>query len=463
MRGNIDEMYARARQAFREVEYWPQEKVDEMVAAAGWEWQKEENRKTLAKLAVEESRGIGIYEDKVAKIRTKVCGTLRDQLGAKTCGLVNEDKTKGLKTFAKPMGVVAVVVPCTNPESTVCCLGLSLLKTRNAMIVSPHPRTPQSTWQTVEYGRAALRKVGAPEDLLQCIELPSHEMTHELMARCDFAVATGGAALVRVVYEAGRPCHTVGAGNVVSIIDKTVDLKDTAAKIVKSKAANNSASCSSENAVAIEEVVYDEMMEALQKEGCYLCTDEERERLRKYYWPDGQNLNREVVAKPASVIAEKVGIEIPHGTRVIMVIGIKPGPEDRFSGEKISPLLTVWKWQDFKEIIERVKEILRFSGEGHSVSLHSKLEERQDELATQVNVGRVICNMGHTAGNSGGWASGIATTDSLGCGSWAGNMTSDNIDWRHFLNYTWVSIPIPERIPTDEELFGQYLKKWESD
>ena len=255
----------------------------------------------------------------------------------------------------------------------------------------------------------------------------------------------------------------MGAGNVVSIIDNTVDLRDTAAKIVKSKAANNSASCSSENAVAIEEIVYDEMLEALQEEGCYLCTNEERERLRKYYWPDGQNLNREVVAKPASFIAEKVGIEIPSGTRVIMVIGIKAGPEDRFSGEKISPILTVWKWQDYSEMIERVKEILRFSGEGHSVSLHSKMEDRQTELALKTNVGRVICNMGHTAGNSGGWASGMPTTDSLGCGSWAGNMTSDNIDWRHFLNYTWVSIPIPERIPADEELFGHYLKKWESD
>jgi len=205
------------------------------------------------------------------------------------------------------------------------------------------------------------------------------------------------------------------------------------------------------------------MLKALQEEGCYLCTDEERERLREYYWPDGKHLNREVVAKPASFIAEKVGIEIPPGTRVIMVIGIKAGPEDRFSGEKISPVLTVWKWQDFSEMVDRVKEILQFSGEGHSVSLHSKLEERQTELALKTNVGRVICNMGHTAGNSGGWGSGIATTDSLGCGSWAGNMTSDNIDWRHFLNYTRLSTPIPERIPTDDELFGHYLKKWGSD
>lgn len=462
MSQEIEEMYQRARAAFKQVEFWPQEKVDEMVAAAGWEWQKEENRKAMARLAVEES-GIGVYEDKFNKIFSKTVGTLRDQVGAKTCGLVLEEPEKGLMYFAKPMGVIANVVPCTNPESTVCCLGLSTLKTRNAMIVSPHPRTPGSTNMTVELGRKALRKVGAPEDLLQCIKKASQESTRALMARCDFAIATGGAALVRVVYEAGKPAHTVGAGNVVSIVDSTVDLKSTAARIVKSKTANNSASCSSENAIAIEECIYDQMLDALRAEGCYLCTDEERELLRKYYWPDGKALNREVVAKPAAFLAEKAGIKIPDGTRVIMVLGIKPGREDRFSGEKISPVLTVWKWTDFSEMVDRVCQILKFSGEGHSASIHTMIEERRTELALKANVGRIVCNMGHTAANSGGWGSGIPTTDSLGCGTWAGNMTSQNINWRHFLNYTIMTTPIPEHIPTEEEIFGAYLKKWGRD
>ncbi len=458
----LEAMYVKARKAFEVIKDWPQEKVDEMVLAAGWEWQKEENRKKLARQAVDES-GIGVYEHKVAKIFTKTIGTLRDQVGAKTCGLVKEDPEKGLKIFAKPMGVIANVVPCTNPESTVCCLGLSTLKTRNAMIVSPHPRTQGSTAQTVELGRKGLRKVGAPEDLLQCISETSHAKTRELMGRCDFAIATGGAALVRVVYEAGKPAHTVGAGNVVSIVDATVDLKATAAKIVKSKTANNAASCSSENAVALEEGIYDEMLEALKAEGCHLCNDKEREALRKYYWPDGKTLNREVVAKPASFIAEQAGIKVPDGTRVIMVLGIKPGPDDRFSGEKISPVLTVWKWSDFSEMVDRIGRMLKFSGEGHSVSIHSLNEERRTELALKSNVGRVVCNMGHTAANSGGWGSGMPTTDSLGCGTWAGNMTSENIDWRHFLNYTIMTNPIPEHIPSEEEIFGTYLKKWGRD
>lgn len=460
MEDNIEEMYARARKAFQQVEFWPQEKVDEMVAAVGWEWQKNETAKALAKLAIDES-GIGVYEDKVAKIQSKTRGSLWDMRNAKTCGLVKEDKGKGLKILAKPMGVIANVVPCTNPESTICALGVNIVKTRNAMIVSPHPRTQGSSYLTVEHGRKALRKIGAPEDLMQCIKNTSKEKTAELMGVCDFAIATGGAALVKIVYAAGKPCHTVGAGNVVSIVDETADIAATAKKIVKSKTANNSASCSSENAIAIEERIYETMMGALESEGGYLCNRAEREKLRKYMWPDGTHLNRDVVAKPALHIAEKAGITVPPNIRFLMVLGEKIGPEDRFSGEKISLVLTVWKWSDFDEIVGRVARILKFSGEGHSVSIHSLKEERQMKLAIRANVGRVNCNMPHAMANSGSWFNGQPFTDSLGCGTWAGNTTTDNINWRHFLNYTWLSVPVEEYIPSDEEIFGEYLKKWE--
>lgn len=427
MEDNIQEMYFKARKAFEEVEFWPQDKVDEMVAAVGWEWQKEETAKTLARLAVDES-GLGVYEDKVAKIQSKTRGTLWDMQGVKTCGLVEEDKKKGLKKLAKPIGVIANVVPCTNPESTICCLGLSTLKTRNTMIVSPHPRTQGSSYLTVEHGRRALKKIGAPVDLLQCIKNTSHEKAVDLMEVCDFAIATGGAALVKVVYSAGKPCHTVGAGNVISIVDETVDIPSTAKKIVKSKIANNSASCSSENAVAVYKGVYDAMIDALKAEGGYLCNTEEREKLKNCMWPDGAHLNRDIVAKPAIYIAGKAGIDVPRNTRFIMVLGEKPGPEDRFSGEKISPVLTVWKWTDFSEMVERIKKMLKFSGEGHSVSIHSLNEGRQFELALKVNVGRVNCNMPHAMANSGSWFNGQPFTDSLGCGTWAGNMTTDNIN-----------------------------------
>jgi sulfoacetaldehyde dehydrogenase len=455
----IQGLYERARKAFEEVEFWPQEKVDEMVAAVAWEWQKEETAKALARLAVDESR-IGVYEDKVAKIQSKTRGTLWDMKGVKTCGLVKEDKEKGLRIFAKPMGVVANVVPSTNPESTVCCIGLSLLKTRNAMIVSPHPRAQGSSYLTVEHGRKALRKIGAPEDLMLCLQHSSRAKARELMSKCDFVVATGGAALVKVVYAAGKPCHTVSSGNVVSFVDETADLEAAAAKIVKSKIANNSASCSSENAVALESSIYDEMIECLKAEGGYLCSTEEQEKLRAYMWPDGKTLNRDMVAKPAPWIAEQAGIDVPQDTRFLMVLGEKTGPEDRFSGEKISLVLTVWRWDDFSEMVERMKEMHRFSGEGHSASIHSNNDGRKVELALKANVGRVNCNMPHAMANSGSWLNGNPFTDTLGGGTWAGNMTSENVNWKHFLNYTWLSEPIPEHVPTDEELFGDYLAKW---
>jgi sulfoacetaldehyde dehydrogenase len=459
MADDIQEMYARARKAFEIVEHWPQDKVDEMAAAAAWEWQTEETAKALARLAVDES-GIGVYEHKVAKIKSKTRGSLWDTRGAKTCGVVEEIPARGLVKLAKPMGVIANVVPCTNPESTICALGVSILKTRNAMIVSPHPRTQKSSYLTVEHGRKALRRIGAPEDLMQCIKNTDKEKTAELMRICDFAVATGGDALIKVVYAAGKPCHTVGAGNVVSIVDETADVAVAAKKIVLSKTANNSASCSSENAVAIHQDVYDAMLKALQSEGGYLCNVDQREKLRKVMWPDGRHLNRDVVARPVKAIADLAGIEIPDGTRFLMVIGEKIGPEDRFSGEKISLVLTVWKWTDFDDMVARTERILAFSGIGHSVSIHSNNEARQVQLAERAKVGRVNCNMPHAMANSGSWFNGQPFTDSLGCGSWAGNMTSENINYRHFLNYTYLSRPVEEHVPTDEELFGEYLSKW---
>jgi len=462
MEDNIKEMYQRARQAFREVEYWSQEQVDEMVQAVAWELLREDVRHKLGHLAVDES-GIGVAQDKVNKIRNKTLGTLWDQREAKTCGMVCDDQELGIRIFAKPIGVIANVVPCTNPESTICCLSLSTLKTRNAMIVSPHPRTQKTSYETAMHVRKALKKIGAPEDLVQCIKQTSHAKTAELMTNCDFAVATGGAALVKVVYAAGKPAQTVGAGNVVSLVDETADIPAAAHKIFLSKIANNSASCSSENAVAVHESKYDDMIEALKRENGYLCNTEEREKLRQTMWPDGKHLNRDIVAHSARFIADLAQIDVPEETRFLMVLGEKIGPEDRFSGEKISPVLTVWKWQDFDEMLDRLENILKFSGEGHSVSLHSERDGRRVQLAQRANVGRVVCNMPHSYANSGGWNTGLPTTDSLGCGSWAGNITSDNINWKQFLNYTWLSIPKKEFIPSEDELCAAYLKKWGKD
>lgn len=369
MADNIKEMYARARKAFEVIEFWPQEKVDEMLAVVAWQWQKEDFAREVAKLAVDES-GMGVFEDKVKKAN-KIRGIMWDMKGKKTCGLIKDDKEKGIKTYAKPIGVVANVVPCTNPTITTCFIGLSLLKTRNAMICSPHPRTKKSTFRTVEYGRKALKAFGAPEDLMLCIEEPTNEKTVELMSTCDFAVATGGKALIKVVHAAGTPAITVGAGNVRAIIDPSADLAKAADCVMRSKIFDNATSCSSENAVSIHVSVYDKMMEELKKVGGFLLSDEDREKLRKAMWPDGHTLNRDIVASSVQNIAKIAGISVPEGTKFIMVKGQKIGPEDMFSNEKLSLVLTVWTWTDFEEEIKTLKKNLLFSGIGHSCALHS--------------------------------------------------------------------------------------------
>ncbi len=324
MHDDIDEMYRRARSAFEEIEFWPQEKVDEMVAAVGWELQKEETARILVQQAMEEG-GLGLYEHKVAKQINKVRGAMRDMKGVQTCGVIEEDKDKGIKVIAKPIGVVANVVPTTNPTSTPSFIGLNLLKTRNAMIVSPHPRTKRSTYLTVEYGRKALGKVGAPEDLFLCIKEPNNQKTVELVAKCDFAVATGGAALAKVIHATGTPCQTVSAGKCGVYIDETVNCAEVAHMIMLSKTLDNASGCSADNAVAIHESIYDEMVAALEAEGGYFCNIREREKLRETLWPDGRTLNKDIVAKPVKHIADLAGILIPNGTKFLMVLGEKIG------------------------------------------------------------------------------------------------------------------------------------------
>jgi len=457
MADNIKEMYARARKAFEVIEFWPQEKVDEMLAVVAWQWQKEDFAREVAKLAVDES-GMGVYEDKVKKAN-KIRGIMWDMKGKKTCGLIKDDKERGIKTYAKPIGVVANVVPCTNPTITTCFIGLSLLKTRNAMICSPHPRTKQSTFKTVEYGRKALKAFGAPEDLMLCIEEPTNEKTVELMSTCDFAVATGGKALIKVVHAAGTPAITVGAGNVRAIIDPSADLAKAADCVMRSKIFDNATSCSSENAVSIHVSVYDKMMDELKKVGGFLLSDEDREKLRKAMWPDGHTLNRDIVASSVQNIAKIAGISVPEGTKFIMVKGQKIGPEDMFSNEKLSLVLTVWTWTDFEEEIKTLKKNLLFSGIGHSCALHSAKQEQWERLAEYIPTGRVNINMPNTIVNSGSFFAGHEFTTTIGCGTWTGNSHSDNINYRHFMNTTRMAVPIPEYVPTDEEVYGAYLEK----
>jgi len=452
-------MIEKARAAQKIVEYWPQEKVDEMVAAAAWEVYKQENAEACARKAAEET-GMGIYEHKLIKHQKKTLGTLRDLDGVKTVGVIEEDKAKGIIKIAKPVGVIGALTPVTNPTSTPPGNGLPILKTRNAVIFAPHPRAKGCTGLAVEYMRKGLEKIGAPVDLLQCISEPSVELTQELMKKVDLIVATGGAGMVKAAYSAGTPAYGVGAGNAVMVVDETADLKDAAHKIFLGKTFDNATSCSSENSAVIQASVFDQMVENLKAEGGYLCNSEEKEKLRKVMWPDGSHLNKDIVAQPILKIAKLAGLDVPESTKFLMVMGEKIGPEDMFGCEKLSPVLTLWKVGEFEEAIDYVERLTAFCGFGHSCGIHTTSDENMMKLAMKVKVSRIMVRQPQSYGNSGNYDNGMPFSMTLGCGTWGGNIVSENITWKHFLNTTWVSQPIDPVIPDEKKLFGKHWEKY---
>jgi len=455
---NIGKIINKAREAQKIIEFWTQEKVDEMVVAAGWETYKRENAESIAKLAYEET-GLGVYEDKLLKHQKKTLGTLRDLHGVKTVGVIEEDQEKGLLILAKPVGVIGALTPVTNAEATLPGNALPALKTRNAIIFAPHPSAKKTAALVCETMREGLKKVGAPVDLIQYIQEPTIELSQNLMREVDLVVATGGSAMVKSAYSSGTPAYGVGAGNAVVVVDETADLKTAAHKIFQGKTFDNATSCSSENSIVLQESIYDDMLIYLKEEGGYLCSVEEKKQLQKTMWPDGKHLSKVIIAQPARNIAQLAGINVPDDCKFLLVIGEKIGTEDMFSGEKLSVVLTVWKYKIFEEAIKYVDEITTYSGRGHSCGLHTKNEEHILELATKAKVSRMMVNQPQSYGNSGNYDNGIPFSLTLGCGTWGGNITSDNITWKNFINKTWVAMPIPPVIPDEKVIFGDYWKK----
>ncbi len=455
----IDELIKKARSAQKAIEFWPQEKVDEMVLAVGWENYKSENAQEIARLAVEET-GMGLYEHKVLKHQNKTLGVLRDLKGVKTVGVIETDEKKGLIKIAKPVGVIGALTPVTNCEATLPVKGLYALKTRNAIIFAPHPKAKKTAKLVCEKMWEGLSKVGAPKDLIQTINEPTIELSQELMSKVDLVVATGGGPMVKSAYSSGTPAYGVGAGNAVVIVDETADLASAAEKIYKGKSFDNATSCSSENSVAIQESVYETMIVELKKQGGYLCNDSEREKLKKAMWPDGVHLNKDVVAQPVEKIASLAEINIPAGTKFLMAEGKELSGENPFCKEKLSLVLAVWKYGQFEEAIKLIETITAINGQGHSCGIHTVREDRIIELGTRVKVSRIMVNQSQSLGNSGNFNNGMPITLTLGCGTWGGNITSENVNWKHYMNITWISKPIEINRPTDEEIFGEYWKKF---
>jgi len=455
----IQELVAKARAAQSIVEFWSQERVDEMVAAAGWAAYERSHAEACARSAIDET-GMGLYADKVAKHQKKTLGTLRDLQGLVTTGVIEENKEKGLIKIAKPVGVIGALTPVTNASSTISCNGLPMLKTRNAVIFAPHPKAKATCGLIAGYMREGLKQVGAPEDLIQYVPNPSVELTQELMKGVDLVVATGGAAMVKVAYSSGTPAYGVGAGNAVIIVDETADLKDAANKIHLGKIFDNATSCSSENSVVIQEGVFDQMVSNLKALGGHLCSAEEKAQLKLAMWPDGAHLSPKVVGQPAQKIAQVAGISVSPEVKFLMVPGEVVGTADMFSGEKLSPVLTLWKYDEFEAAVKLVTDITRYSGYGHSCGIHSTNQEHIMQLATQAKVSRMMVRQTQAYANSGNYDNGMPFALTLGCGTWGGNITSENVHWKHFINTTWVSMPIQPVVPDEAVIFGAHWKKF---
>jgi sulfoacetaldehyde dehydrogenase len=460
----VADAIARARKAQRAFESYDQPSVDEIVTAVAWIGYK--NAEPLAKLAVEET-GIGNYDDKVKKNRRKTFGTLRDLKGAKSIGVIREDRARGITEIAKPMGVIVASTPVTNPAATPIHNMMVTLKGRNAIILAPHPKADGTCAELVHLVHRELDKLGAPSDIVQHFSLKaedkakSKERLRELMEAADLVLVTAGPANVKAAYRSGTPALGVGRGNAPVIVDRSADVEDAATKIVRSATFDNATSCSSENSLLIEDGVYEALVEALKARGGYLASPEEKSRLQAALWKDG-SLNRALVAQSAERIADEAGIET-NGARLLLVEEKGAGPDFPFSGEKIAPVVALYRWRDFNEALDLVDRILDYQGLGHSVGIHSANGQHIEALAHRAKVCRVLVNQAHCIGNGGDFENGLEFTLSLAAGTWGGNSSSDNITYRHFLNITRLARPIPPTTPSEEDLFGDYWKRFPDD
>ena len=456
----IGKLVERSRKAQKQIENYTQEQVDELIRAMVWCVAKPGMAEEIAQFTVDETQ-LGNYEGKFLKIQRKTRATLMDIINDKSVGILEEDKERAIVKIAKPMGVIGALSPSTNPEATPVIKAIHAIKGRNSIIVAPHPRAKLTNKKICDLMRSAIEACGAPADLVQGIEIPSLDLTNELMAQCDRVLATGGGAMVTAAYSSGTPALGVGVGNAVITVDETADLDDAAEKIRMSKTLDFAASCSSDNSVILVNEIYENMMSKLKEKGGYLVNDEEKEKLKNTLWDDEGHINTAMVAQPAEKIANMANIDIPEGTQFYIVPENGWGKEHPFSAEKMSVIMALYKADNIDHAIELTNNIQAYQGQGHSCGIYSNSDDNIMRLANATKTSRVMVNQPQAASNSGNLWNGMRQTFSLGCGSWGGNGTNNNISWRDLINETWVSKPLSQskELMSDEDLFGDVMDK----
>ncbi|OGA67741.1 MAG: sulfoacetaldehyde dehydrogenase [Betaproteobacteria bacterium RIFCSPLOWO2_12_FULL_65_14] len=452
-RAAIASLVARARAAQARYERYSQERIDEVATACGWAIMKPENNRALAELAVRDT-GLGDVADKVAKNHRKTLGLLRDIQGVRTVGVIAEYPERGITEIARPVGVVAAITPSTNPGATPANQIINALKCGNAIVLAPSPKGYSTCAKLLDFIHAEFRKIGADPDLVQLLPAPvTKEDTHELMRQADLVAATGSQSNIRAAYSSGRPAIGVGQGNVVSIVDASADLADAAAKIARSKTFDNATSCSSENAVVILAPVYEAMLAQLAAQGGVLLDAGDKAKLQAVMFPGGK-LSPATTAQSATRIAGLASLKID--ARFLMVEETGTGPAHPFSGEKLAPVLAVYRAADFDAAFALTRRIYDYQGKGHSVSIHTRDDTQAMRLGLEMPVARVIVNQAHCIATGGSFDNGLPFSLSMGCGTWGGNSFSDNMHWRHFLNITRIARVIPEKLPAEDQIFGAY-------
>jgi len=454
-------LIAKARAAQKVADAYDQRQADRLCAAAAWAIMEPARNKALAELAVRDT-GLGNVADKIQKNHRKTLGLLRDLHGAKSVGVIAEDRTRGITEIARAAGVVGAITPSTNPGATPANMIINAMKGRNAIILAPSPKGYSTAALLLRYVHDEFDRLGAPHDLVQLLPSPvSKALTHELLAQVDLIVATGSQANIRAAYSSGKPAFGVGAGNVAVIVDASADVTAAAERIVRSKTFDNATSCSSENSVVIVDSAYAAMTAALQAQGCMLLNADEKAQLQAVMFPAGK-LSPIVTAKTASEIAHIAGIERAREARVLMVEETGCGEDFPFSGEKLSPVLAVYRAANFADAATRIADIYAFQGAGHSVGIHASPERAESlalDLATQLPVARVIVNQAHCIATGGSFDNGLPFSLSMGCGTWGGNSFSDNLTYKNFLNITRIARPITAHMPEERALFADYFSR----
>lgn len=455
-RALAETLVSRARAAMALITDYDQARVDRLAQAIGWALGNETTFRRLARMSVDES-GIGDRDGRVAK-RFKIHGILRDALRTPTVGVVEEDPARGLVKYAKPAGVIASIVPMTNPELTPPGTAIYAIEARDAVIFSPHPRTRRTTTEVVRLLREVMVREGAPADVFQCVAEPTIPLAQELMARCDLTLATGGAAMVRAAYSSGKPAFGVGGGNSTLVIDETADIAQAARDVRLSKTSDHGSGCSADGNLLVDHRVYDDLVDRLQAEGAHLATPEQKALLERAMWDDDGTRIVATVAQPAPKLAAAAGFTIADERTFIVVEQDRIGPEHRFSGEKLTTLLAVYRYHGFDDALAQVHLIYEVAGKGHSCGIHSFDDDHIDALARVAPVSRIMVRQPQSKANAGSFTNGMPMTSSLGCGVWGGNVTNENISLKHYLNLTWVSRPIPEDRPSERALFGDFYE-----